>query len=87
MENNEETRQKPEAPYQSNPGSKTAAAATSTWVRGRRMSYTTRGLPKRGRCEVGELEQGNGGICLLAVDVGAHVSEPASRPAIPLAAP
>jgi hypothetical protein len=50
-------------------------ATTSTWA-----SYTTRGLPKRGRCEVGELEQGNDGICLLAVDAGAHVSEPASRP-------
>ena len=47
-------------------------------VHGRRIP---RGLLKRGRgrCEVGELEQGNDGICLLAVDAGAHVSEPAIR--------
>jgi hypothetical protein len=57
------------------PGFKTTTATASTWA-----SYTTRGLPKRGRCEVGEIEQGNDGICLLAVDAGAHVSEPASRP-------
>jgi hypothetical protein len=44
--NNEETRQKPEAPYQSNPptppGFKTTpAAAKRTWA-----TYTTRRLPK-----------------------------------------
>jgi hypothetical protein len=47
--------------------------------------YTTRGLPKRGRCEVGELEQGNDGVFLLAVDAGAHSCQRAGDPAIPLA--
>ena len=71
MENNEETREK-----QPRPVSKQQQLLL---VGGRRIP---RGLPKRGRrrCAVGELEQGNDGICLLAVDAGAHVSEPASRP-------
>ena len=65
----------------SNPGFKTTTAAASTWA-----SCATRGLPKRGRCEVGELEQGNDGICLLAVDAGAHARcQRAGDPAIPLA--